>query len=316
MKKSYLKLITLIVVMTSVFGCSFEQTESIFILYTNDVGGQANGEIGYAGVKGYADYLKSKNKYVSLVDSGDYLEGKLADISDGEYITQIMNEVGYDVVAVGNQEFSHGVNALAKNISRSRFDYVSCNIKYLGAGFNPLRSIKPYVIKRYGWTKIAFIGVTTPETILKTGKPSYEALMKNGEAQFYLFEDYEGKELYDQIQKTVDRVRNKVDYVILLAHLGSNSTIEGYNSYDVISNTNGIDVVIDGHSHTVISGEAVNNKDGEIVVLTSTGQKLENIGVLEIHPDHSFMTILYPSVYETDSSTQELVDYLYSRSSY
>ena len=142
----------------------------------------------------------------------------------------------------------------------------------------------------------------------------YKAITKDGEAQFYLYEDNNGQALYEQIQKTVDKVRKKVDYVILLAHLGSNSTIEGFNSYDVISHTSGIDVVIDGHSHTVNHGEAVNNKDGEMVVLTSTGQMIENLGVLEIHPDHTFTTVLYPTVDELDVSVQALVDELYFKS--
>lgn len=307
MKRIFVGLLSLFVI-ASMTGCNFEQTEDIYIVYTNDVGGEVNGVIGYAGVKGYTDALKAENKYVSLVDSGDFLEGDIAINSNGEAIVQIMNAVGYDVVAAGNQEFCLGLDAFSNAIKNSRFPIISCNIKYIGSGSNPLKRLKPYVIKRYGWTKIAFIGVTTPETILKEGKSSYEAVMKDGEPLFYFYEDNEGEALYEQVQKTVDKVRKKVDYVIVLAHLGSNSTLEGFNSYDLINHTNGIDVVIDGHSHTVISGEAVNNKDGEMVVLTSTGEKIQNIGVLDIHPDHSFTTVLYPSVYDIDNDILSLID--------
>ena len=314
MKKAKIFKVVLVLTMAiCLFGCSSEQTEDIYVVYTNDVAGQANGQIGYAGVKGYTDYLRSEHKYVALVDAGDFLEGTLANKSNGTYITQIMNAVGYDVVTVGNQDFSLGLNTLANAVSQSEFSYVSCNLKYQGSGSNPLKKIKPYIIKRYGPTKIAYIGVTTPETILESGKSSYEALMKNDKALYYLYEDNQGEALYEQIQKTVDKVRKRVDYVILLSHLGSNNTIEGFNSYDVITHTNGIDVVIDGHSHTVNHGEAVSNKDGEMVVLTSTGQMIENLGVLEIHPDHTFTTVLYPSVYESDATVQALVDELYSK---
>ena len=130
----------------------------------------------------------------------------------------------------------------------------------------------------------------------------------DGEPVYSFYENDEGQELYQQVQKTVDAVKNKVDYVIVLAHLGSNSVTEGFSSYDLIYNTTGIDVVIDGHSHTIISGEAVENKDGEMVVLTSTGEKLQNVGVLTIHPDHTFITYLQPFVDEKDPIVQEIID--------
>lgn len=308
------KIVLLLLLMLTLTSCKAVQTEDICIVYTNDVGGHANGEIGYAGVKGYTDSVRNENRYVALVDSGDSFEGKLAESSNGGYIVEIMNATGYNVMALGNQDFHLGLDALANNISKSDFDYVSCNIKYLGRGSNPLSKVKPYVIRSFGGVKVAFIGVTTPETILKEGKPSYDAIMdENGNPLYYFYEDEGGEALYKQVQKTVDKVRRRVEYVVVLSHLGSNSTIEGFNSYDLITNTNGIDVVIDGHSHTVISGEPVLNKDGEMVVLTSTGKEIENVGLLRMHPDHTFTTVLYPSVHHYDSDVQALIDNLYAQ---
>ena len=310
--KKIVKFLFIIMLLMSLSACNFEQKEDIYILYTNDVSGQARENVGYAGVKGYMDNIKSKHKYVTLVDAGDFIEGKLAEKSDGKYIVDIMNAVGYDFVTLGNQDFSFGLDVLSKSINASNFQYVSCNIKYLGSGNNPLKNVKPYVIKRYGWTKVAFIGVTTPETILKSGKPAYEAVTEDGKPLFYFYEDDDGQALYDQIQKTVDKVRKKADYVVLLSHLGSNSTIEGFNSYDVIYNTTGIDVVIDGHSHTIIHGEGVPNKEGGIVVLTSTGHDIENLGVLIMHTNHTYTTTLYSSVDDKDPVVEELVNSYYS----
>ena len=284
-----------------------EQTEDIYILYTNDVASEVNGEIGYAGVKGFKDELKSEHKYVGLVDAGDFFDGQLARQTNGQMIVEIMNLVGYDVVALGNQEFSIGLDVLAKNISISDFDYVSCNLKYLGPGKNPLKKIKPYVIKRYGPTRIAFNGVTTPET-LKEGKEARAAIEKNGELLYSFYEADDGSELYEQVQKTIDKVRRKVDYIIVLSHLGSNSVTEGFTSYDLIDHTSGIDVVIDGHSHTVIPGEGVYDSEGNNVVLTSTGEKIKNLGLLIIRPDHSFQTVLYPSVYNKDAKVEEVIN--------
>lgn len=309
-KKFYL-LIIIGILPLFLSACSvFEQKEDIVIAYTNDVAGEVNGPIGYAGVRGFLDRIRNEEKYVFLTDSGDFLEGDLAQSGDGLSITKIMNGCGYGAVCLGNQEFSQGLSSLSANMKEADFPYLSCNIRYLGEGSDPLKGIKPYKIKWFGFTRVAFIGVTTPETILKEGKPSYEALVKDGVPQYSFYEGEDGKLLYEQIQKTVDKVRNRADYVVLLSHLGSNSTLDGYSSYDVIANTTGIDVVIDGHSHTVISGEAVANRDGEMVVLTSTGEKLQNIGLLRMHPDHSFTTTLYPTVEERNADVQVLIDQL------
>lgn len=293
----------------SLSSCKHEQPEDIYILYTNDVAGEVYGGVGYAGVKGYKDQLKKEHQYVSLVDAGDFFDGPFSGNDKGKAVVQIMNAVGYDVAAIGNQEFSIGLDALAENIAESGFDYVSCNLKYIGKGDDPLKKVKPYVIKKYGWTKIAFIGVTTPETMIE-GKPSYEAIRQDGELLYSFYEGNEGEDLYEQVQKTVDKALKRADYVIVLSHLGSNSVTEGFSSYDLIDHTSGIDVVIDGHSHTVISGEGVYDADGNNVVLTSTGKELENLGVLTIHPDHTFNTVLYPSVYEKDSEIDELISSL------
>ena len=301
------KLVEIVLIVFLLSGCDlFEQKEDIIILYTNDVESELSGEIGYAGVKAYKDYMESENKYVSLVDAGDFFDGEAARKSAGEYIVRIMNAVGYDVVTLGNQEFSIGLAELAECIGNSQFDYVCCNLKYIGKGNDSLKKVKPYVIKKYGWTKIAFIGVITPETDTP-GKLAYEAISEDGELIYSFYAEDDPQDFYNQVQKTIDKVRKKVDYVIVLAHLGSNGTREGYSSYDLIENTSGIDVVIDGHSHTEVSGEPVLNMNGDMVALTSTGHQLKNIGVLSLHPDHTVTTALYPSVENKDPEIEALV---------
>ena len=298
----------ILIIVLALSGCDlFEQKEDIVILYTNDVASNmVEGEVGYDGVKAYKNQMESEYNYVSLVDAGDFFDGKVSARSGGKDIVRLMNAVGYDVVALGNQEFSIGLENLANNIDDSSFDYVSCNLKYIGSGQNPLNKVKPYVIKKYGWTKVAFIGVTTPETNIP-GKLSYDAIVEDGELIYDFYDGDDGPAFYEQVQKTIDKVRKRVDYVVVLSHLGSNSVREGFSSYDLIENTNGIDVVIDGHSHTIISGEAVFNKDGETVVLTSTGEKLQNLGVLNMHPDHTFTTVLYPAIYEKDPAVTQII---------
>lgn len=310
MSKKILFIISILVLCVGLCSCKHEQTEDIYILFTNDIAGEVYGEIGYAGVKGYKDALLSEHPYVGLVDAGDYFDGGFSENDKGAAVVEIMNAIGYDVAAVGNQEFSIGLDALANNISNSSFDYVSCNLKYLGTGEDPLKGIKPYVIKKFGYTKVAFIGVTTPETLIE-GKNARNAISgENGEPLYSFYEGNEGQDLYEQVQRTVNKVKNKADYVIVLAHLGSNSVTEGFSSYDLIDHTSGIDAVIDAHSHTVIHGEGVYNAEGENVVLASTGEKLENLGVMILHTDHSISTALYPSVYDIDYSINDLIQSL------
>ena len=301
------KVILLFILCILLCSCSHEQTEDIYILYTNDVASAIDENFGYAGVKGYKDYLETDHKYVALVDAGDYFDGRIATSDNGHNITSLMNAVGYDVVTLGNQEFSIGLDNLAENIKEADYDTVSCNIKYIGDGSNPIKAVKPYVIKKFGRVRIAFIGVTTPETTTER-KQAYEAITKDGVLQYDFYGGNDGEDLYEQIQSTVDKARKKAEYVILIAHLGANSVTEGWSSYDVIRNTYGIDVVIDGHSHSVISGEPVLNKTGDLVALTSTGKEFENLGELVLHPDHTVTTTLYPSVYERDAEVQALVD--------
>ncbi len=311
MRNKHFLITVLILFMTLVLSsCQQEQTEDILIVYTNDVAGEVNGNIGYAGVKAFKDQLKAEHRYVSLVDAGDFFDGDYGHQNDGKDILSVMNAAGYDVVAIGNQEFSIGLDALADNVSKASFPFVSCNLNYLGKGKNPLKGVKPYTILRYGPTKIAFIGVTTPET-LTPGKPAYEAITKDGELLYGFYEGSDGEELYEQVQKTVDKAAKKADYVIVLSHLGSNSVKEGFSSYDLIDHCTGIDVVIDAHSHTVIFGEGVYDSEGNDVVLTSTGEKLEYVGLLSIHPDRTYTTVLYPNIEEKDPTVQGLIDSLF-----
>lgn len=309
-QKHFIFTILILFLMLVLCSCETEQTEDILIVYTNDVAGEVNGNIGYAGVKAFKDQLKAEHRYVSLVDAGDFFDGNYGRQNGGKDILAVMNAAGYDVVAVGNQEFSIGLDALADNVNNASFPFVSCNLKYLGSGKNPLKKVKPYTILRYGPTKIAFIGVTTPET-LTPNKPAYEAITEGDELLYSFYEGNEGQDLYEQVQKTVDKAKKKADYVIVLSHLGSNSVTEGFSSYDLIDHCTGIDVVIDAHSHTVIFGEGVYDAEGNDVVLTSTGEKLEYVGLLSIHPDRTYTTVLYPNIEERDPTVQGLVDSLF-----
>ena len=293
-------------------GCTQqEKAQDIIILYTNDVHCAVDADIGYAGLAAYKAQMEEKTPYVTLVDCGDALQGDaLGTVSQGEYLTQIMNQVGYDFAVLGNHEFDYGLEQLTALIKQSQAQYLGCNIRYTGSEENALAALDPYQIVTYGEVKVAFIGISTPESIAKS-TPAY--FMDDSGELVYDFYGGSGEELYTQVQQTVDNcLAAGADYVIALAHLGDDESSAPFRSTDLIAATNGIDVVLDGHSHSVISCDVIDNKDGDPVLLSSTGTGLANIGQLVITASGDISTGLIAEYPDKDAPTtvfiQEIQD--------
>lgn len=267
-----------------------EKSDDIVVLYTNDVHCQvdpaANKEgvqtnAGYTNVAAYkADMLDTHN-YVTLVDCGDAIQGgPIGAMTKGEAIVTVMNTVGYDIATFGNHEFDYGMDQLAKLVESAHAQYISCNFTYTGKGTAKV-SADPYVIKDYGDTKVAFVGISTPESFTKSTPTYFQD--ENGNYVYSFAEGNNGQDLYDAVQKAVDDAKTAgADYVVAVAHTGTDESSTPWTSNEVIANTTGIDVYLDGHSHSTIAGDKVANKDGKEVILTSTGTKLKNIGKLVI----------------------------------
>ena len=271
-------------VMPSAAKAEGEEAKEIVILYTNDVHCGVDDEIGYEGLARIKAALEAAGKEVILVDCGDAVQGDvIGTLSKGEAIIELMNDVGYDVAVIGNHDFDYGMEQFNKNMSLAKFQYVCCN--FLNDKGEAV--LKPYTIVEAGGKKIGFIGIDTPESFTKS-TPVY---FQDGEGN-YIFsfcEGNNGQDLYDKVQATVDAVRAEgVDYVIALAHLGIDYQSSPWTASEVITNTTGIDVMLDGHSHTDFKLDfgqdymAVKNKDGNEVIHSSTGTKLHNVGMLTI----------------------------------
>ena len=294
-------------------GCQApRQGGDIVILYTNDVHCAVDSGIGYAGLAAYAEYMEEKTDYVTLVDCGDALQGDaIGTISRGEYLVEIMNQVGYDFAVLGNHEFDYGMDRLAELLELSDAQYLGCNIRYTGGGENALSALAPYEIAAYGDTRVAFLGISTPESIVKS-TPSY--FMDESGSFVYSFCGGSGQELYDQVQETVDQCREAgADYVIALAHLGDDESSEPFRSTDLIAATTGIDAVLDGHSHSVIPCDLLENREGEPVLLSSTGTGLSNIGQLVITADGNLTAGLIGAYPERDAETDAYIRDIQSR---
>lgn len=291
--------------MTTAFAAG-EKSDDIVILYTNDVHCGVDDNLGYAGLAAYKKEMQDAYKYVALVDCGDSVQGDvIGTLSKGEYLVEIMNEVGYDYATFGNHEFDYTMPQLQKLINMAKYQYLCCNLTYTAKDNKGLSGYKPYEIATYGEKKVAFIGIDTPESFTKS-TPTYFQDDK-GNYVYSFAEGNNGADLYAKVQQTIDAaVKEGADYVIVLAHLGIDESSEPWRSTDLIANTTGIDVVLDGHSHSTLPMELVKNKDGKEVVLSSTGTKLANIGKLTISGG-KFTTELITDYTAKDSATDAFV---------
>lgn len=280
-------------------GNGVTERNDIVILYTNDVHCAADINLGYATLAAYKEYMEEATPYVTLVDCGDAVQGDpVGSISEGEYPVDFMNQVGYDYAILGNHEFDYGMEQLSDLISQSNATYLGCNITYTGEGENALSAVKPYEIVNYGDVDVAYIGVTTPESITQTTPATF--MDENG-SYVYDFSGTSGEDFCAVVQGNIDECKEQgAEYVVLLTHLGTDEVSEPYRSTDLIAGTTDVDVVLDGHSHSVISCEYVNNKDGEKVLLSSTGTKLNYIGQLMITEDGMLITTLISTYPDQD----------------
>ena len=293
--------------------CFLGEKSAVTILYTNDVHtyiDKKSPELTYAGIAALKQSYVDAGQNVLLVDAGDHIQGTAyGSMDDGETIIKLMSEAGYDLATPGNHEFDYGMDQFNKLVEKADFDYISCN--FADKDGNPV--LKPYVIKEADGVKIAFVGISTPKTIT-TSTPTYFQ-DGNGNYIYGFMQDDTGEKLYAAVQSAVDAARKEgAKYVIAMAHLGIEADCQPWTSSDVIVNTSGIDVVLDGHSHSTIAGDIVKNKEGKDVILTSTGTKLANIGCLTITADGKLSTALInddgmgDTIAEIKSGYEEIVN--------
>ena len=282
------------------------EEDGIVVLYTNDVHCTSDDGMAYAAVAGYKAQMEAVYgaDNVTLVDDGDAIQGGiLGSMSSGSWIVDIMNQVGYDLAIPGNHEFDFGMDTFL-DIANNQADYTYLSCNFVDADGNPV--LEPYTMVTYGDVEVAYVGISTPETLTKSA-PAY---FQNdaGEYIYGFCQGSDGQELYDQVQDTVDAAREAgADYVVALAHLGEDAQSSPWMSTEVIAHTTGIDVVLDGHSHTVEPSKTVANADGEDVLLSQTGTKAESVGKLVIAPDGTMTTELV-ALADVDTTTQAYTD--------
>ena len=280
----------------------------IVILHTNDVHCGIEDGLSYAGVAAYAKELEAVvgEENLTLVDAGDAVQGgPIGTLTQGEYLVDIMNQVGYDIFTPGNHEFDYQIPRLLELTGMMDAQVVSSNFVDLSTGESVF---SPYAVLDYGEVQVGYVGITTPESFTKSTPAYFQD--ENGNYIYGFCEGNSGQDLYDNVQASVDAARAEgADYVVAVAHLGVEETSAPWRSTDVIANTTGIDVMIDGHSHTAIDGQAVANEAGETVLLNQTGTKLAAIGQIVIDPATDEITAgLVTDYANRDADTQAFLD--------
>lgn len=307
------------VIMTSVpvfAGDSPKSDKNIVILYTNDAHCaykqtyDKNDEskltsIGYAAIAKYKKDKVTQGNYVELIDAGDAIQGDvIGTLSDGEYIADIMDKAGYTIAVPGNHEYDYGMDNFLDLTQKVNYKYISCNFIDLKSGNSVLPA---YEIKDYDGTKVAYVGITTPETFTKSNPVYFQD--DKGNYIYGFCEGNKGTDLYEQVQKTVDEAKNNgADYVIAVGHVGTDPSSTPWTSKEIIANTTGIDAFLDGHSHSTIQSEICKDKAGKDVILSSTGTKLSSLGELTITPDGKISSTLVTDCVNEDSDVAAYVN--------
>ncbi len=288
MKKKVLSLLMAVVMTFSlaVTANAAEETAQdlngdIVILHTNDVHGAI---AGYAKVAALKDAYEARGAYVLLMDAGDFIQGDpTVSTSEGATAVELMNLAGYDVASMGNHEFDYGYQNLKDLEADADFAIVDANVLYNGS----VAFEDNLVFTTPDGTKIGVFGLDTPETATKAHPAKIQGVT-------FLA----GEDLYDCAQEQVDALTAEgCNYVICLGHLGIDDESAGNRSIDLLENVDGVDLFIDGHSHSTqdditaaltAASQAGGNEisvDSSMVngtVLTSTGTKLESVGVVTI----------------------------------
>lgn len=273
--------------------CFFGDKADVTILYTNDVHTYIDNKSPkptYAAIAALKKSIEDTGRDVLLVDAGDHIQGTAyGSMDDGATIIELMNEAGYDLATPGNHEFDYGMARAKAVLQEADFPYVSCNWVDLRTGLNVLPSVKFFFV---GGRKIAFVGVTTPETFTKS-TPAY--FMNDAQTKYIydILGGEDGQKLYDAVQEAIDKAEFwGADTIIGLGHLGVDPSSSPWTSEEVIAHTHGFTAFIDGHSHTVMANKQVTDASGKAVTLTQTGSYFKNIGKMTVGADGTITTEL------------------------
>lgn len=277
----------------------------ITVIYTNDVHTYIDKTLSYATVSAMKQDYQKAGKQVLLVDAGDHIQGTVyGGMDEGKTIVQLMNAAGYDIATLGNHEFDYGMARALATVKEAKFPYVSCNFYHEKNGVAGDPVLDSYKVFDMNGTKVAFIGITTPESFTKSTPAYFQDA--NGKYIYGIAAGKDGAALYAAVQKAIDAAAKEADYVIALGHLGDDPSSKPWTSEEVIAHTTGLDAFIDGHSHSTVEMKQVKDKAGNTVVLSQTGCYFSTIGEMTIAANGTITTKLTKEYEGSDATVAAL----------
>ena len=266
---------------------AIEPSGDLVILFTSDVHCGIDQGFGYAGLQQVRSALLARGDDVILVDDGDAVQGEpIGTMTKGEAIIDLMNTLGYEIAIPGNHEFDYGMDQFLALTEKADFTYISSNFNREGE-----LVFQPYVIKELAGKQVAFVGVTTPKTLTSSTPRYFQD--DAGNFVYGFFQDMTGEGVYTAVQNAVDAARAEgAEYVVVMGHMGNEVECRPWTYFDVIENTNGIDLFLDGHSHDT-EQVTMKNKDGDSVIRSACGTKLSCIGYARIAADGKITAGVY-----------------------
>ncbi|MFF2092902.1 5'-nucleotidase C-terminal domain-containing protein [Paenibacillus sp. NPDC058174] len=242
----------------------------ITLLHTNDMHARAventSGEMGFAKLSGIIDSYRAANPNTLLLDGGDAVHGTtFATLVTGESVVKVMNKMGYDAAVPGNHEYNYGYERLLELENEMTYPLLSANTRVTK---DQTLLYKPYVIKEVDGVRIGIFGLTTPETAYKTHPNNVKGLSFTNPVK--------------EAQAIVGELKDKTDIIVALGHIGQDAASED-TSLKLLKEVSGIDVFIDGHSHTVLKDGLV---AGNGTLLASAGEYTKYLGVVDLWFDN------------------------------
>ncbi len=270
------------------FGADVETTK-ITIIHTNDTHARLEStatEIGFAKIATLIKEAKAANPNTLVLDAGDTLHGMpIVNISKGENAIKVLEAAGYDYMTLGNHDFNYGKERLFELKDMSKVGMLSANILNEKGEY----VFTPYVIKEIGGVKVGIFGLTTPETAYKTSPTNVEGLT---------FADS-----IEVSKKMVEELKDKTDVIIALAHIGLDES-SVVTSKAIAEAVEGIDVIIDGHSHTLLeTGNLVNN-----TLIAQTGNYDQNLGYVNIEVQNGEVVNKTSELLKAEAAANTLAD--------
>jgi len=256
----------------------------VTILHTNDSHTHVDdGAVPFASIAAEVRRMRAAGENVILADAGDFVQGTaMGGYDGGKSVIALMNAAGYQVASPGNHEFDYGIKGFFDNLKQLAFPLVSCNFVHRPVeGWRGDLVLPRYAVVTAGCVKVAFVGVSTPTTLVSSKPTTFlDSTGRYRAWDFIAGED--GSAMYAAFQAAADDAAKEADYVVGIGHLGVSPDCAPFRSLDLIAHTTNIVAFIDGHSHSEMTGRRVKNAAGKDVILTQSGSYLGVLGSLTL----------------------------------